>query len=290
MSTTTTNTTIKVKSAYLDAEFEAKAYAGDNGEVMIISHTAIDDIVHNKIPRELGVKYDNKALMMNEGHFVMQCTFCDNAGRRAQALGESTPPTLTTQIAQSYPALMAEQRAFDRAAIRFLQFERKVYSNLEIDLSESEETREPKKENVTEPVPPPQQQTAKSQNSAPQRQTSPQRQTTAPQHRAATTQRQTTAPQQSVPMPKQCSGQTPPANVETDVNASFKARATELGKLTYNIGSYRRNPVTLMFLWKNERKSLYWMANEYCGTTEGGKQLKQQCIEFIKLMEAQENG
>lgn len=88
----------------------------DGREVTIIPHDAIRDIIHNKIPERI-VRYDTMPIVTTLTHCVAKCTMTDKDGRRVEELGESTESTLETPIAKGYPATMAFQRAFDRAAI-----------------------------------------------------------------------------------------------------------------------------------------------------------------------------
>ena len=122
-------------SKYYDKNFDVamSSYSQGGKEMVIISHDALQDIIHNQIPSENKVMYDFQNITVNPNIPVFLCTICDKNGRRVQEIGEATPRSLTTNIGKSYPSLLASQRAFDRAAIRFLNFEGKIYSNMEID-------------------------------------------------------------------------------------------------------------------------------------------------------------
>lgn len=123
----------KFLSRYLNVEFEVTSYeAQENGEpVQILSHEALENIVHNLAPKELKLRYDFKDMLISDHHCVICCTFQDADGRRIQSIGETVLATLETDIARNYPAVMAAQRAFDRGAIRYFDFPGKVMSNLE---------------------------------------------------------------------------------------------------------------------------------------------------------------
>lgn len=122
---------MKITSNYLDTELEVSTFTDESGEKTIISHAALEDIVHNQIPDEFGTKYEITALSISETHNVFKCVISDNSGRRITGIGESLPVTLESDIAKAYPALIASQRAFDRAVIQYLQFPSKVYSDTE---------------------------------------------------------------------------------------------------------------------------------------------------------------
>ena len=119
----------KVKSNYLNCEFDVETYESDGK--MIISHTALENIAYNQIPEKANFKARTELLHITTTHCVAKCTVGDRNGRVVEAIGESSTPTLVTEIARSYPALMAAQRAFDRAFIRYLNLPGKVYSDIE---------------------------------------------------------------------------------------------------------------------------------------------------------------
>lgn len=123
----------KLKSSYLNIEFEVNAFESqENGEALqIVSHESLEDIIHNQVPKELQAKYDYNEMRIGRDHCVIRCTISDVKGRRVQAIGESVPETLETDISRCYPAVMAAQRAFDRAVIRYLGFSGKTLSNSE---------------------------------------------------------------------------------------------------------------------------------------------------------------
>lgn len=111
-------------------------------EVLIIPHDTLDDILHNsELAIENNVCIHAVQLATNEPrHYAFLCTISDKNGRRAESVGEACDPTLTTEIAQNYPVLMAYKRAFDDAAIKYLGLEGKVYSDQQISSSDSAST------------------------------------------------------------------------------------------------------------------------------------------------------
>lgn len=123
----------KIKSLYLKTEVEVAYNKTEvNGApTTIITHDSLEDVILNQVPQELGVKYDKTVEYVAPGHSVVKCTISDKNGRRVQCLGESVEATLYTEISKGIPTLMAEIRAFDRAAIRYLALPGKVYSNEE---------------------------------------------------------------------------------------------------------------------------------------------------------------
>jgi hypothetical protein len=93
-------------------------------------HDSLEDVIHNQAE---GVEYNFDIISADRNHSVVRCTMANTDGsRRIVAIGESLPETLDNDIAQKYPTLIASQRAFDRAAIRFLDLPGKVLSNMEM--------------------------------------------------------------------------------------------------------------------------------------------------------------
>jgi hypothetical protein len=98
--------------------------------IKVIFHDSLQEVIHN----EAKVKYDFNFIVANADHTVVVCTMVDGSGRLIREVGESIPATLDTEIARNYPSLIASQRAFDRAAIRYLDLPGKVFSNMEISI------------------------------------------------------------------------------------------------------------------------------------------------------------
>lgn len=124
----------KIKSNYLKLEFDVSSFEStEDGEtVQVISHEALENIIHNLVPDEVGVRYELKDMHISRDHCVVSCVITDKkSGRRIQAIGETVPETLESEISKTYPALMAANRAFDRAAIRYLDLPGKTFSSLE---------------------------------------------------------------------------------------------------------------------------------------------------------------
>lgn len=98
--------------------------------IKVIFHDSLQEVIHN----EAKVKYDFNFVVANPDHTVVVCTMVDGSGRLIREVGEAIPATLDTEIARNYPSLIASQRAFDRAAIRYLDLPGKVFSNMEISI------------------------------------------------------------------------------------------------------------------------------------------------------------
>lgn len=119
-------------SSYLGQDFETQETEAGN----ILTHGTLEKIVLNDAPANgKPIKYHfSEPKMFEPGHFVVFCTMTgDNDSRRVEAIGEASEASLESNIARMYPVLMATQRAFDRAAIRILDFPGKAFSDSEIE-------------------------------------------------------------------------------------------------------------------------------------------------------------
>lgn len=127
-----------VTSRYIgvDYEIDLEEIEVEPGRVISnITHESLERIIFNEIPEDYGVKVSvPEPVNINVAHPVILRTISDNKGRCIRKLGEASPNTLTTQIAKDYPVTMADTRAFDRAAIAYLNFDlgdTHVYSSSE---------------------------------------------------------------------------------------------------------------------------------------------------------------
>lgn len=144
----------KMYSSYLDREIDVsfKETQVDGEPTTIITHDSLEDVILNQIP-DYNVKYDKTLEFCGPDHWVVKCTISDKNGRRVQNFGESINETLYTPIGRTIPAIMAEIRAFDRAAIRYLNLPGKVYSNeeaVEVDLGTTVKTEKAPCETVVD--------------------------------------------------------------------------------------------------------------------------------------------
>lgn len=153
---------MKLHSRALDRDFEFVTFEKEveHGRVIkVIMHDSLRDVILNQT--EGDVSYLNTVISADPAHSVVMCEMFKNDGtRRVIEYGESIPETLTSEIARNYPTLTASQRAFDRAAIAFLDLPGKVLSNMELDIiddvlsadeitSITEQTKQEKKEKET---------------------------------------------------------------------------------------------------------------------------------------------
>ena len=124
--------TKKIRSQYLDEEFEVSCWEMQQGKrtLTIIEHAALEYIIFNELAQP-NFSYDMMPIVGIANYPVAQCTMTDDS-RRIIAIGEAHPDSLVNKISRQNPVIMAYNRAFDRAAIRYLDLEGKVYSSEEI--------------------------------------------------------------------------------------------------------------------------------------------------------------
>lgn len=141
-----------IKSNYLDMEFEVSCWEmGEDGrKLTIIEHAAFEDIIFNQLAEEVDIEYTLEPIIGIANYPVMKCTMKDGTGRCIIAIGEAHPNSLINDISRQNPVIMAGNRAFDRAAIRYLNLEGKVYSSEEIPSDEEKEpTAKPSSKKTT---------------------------------------------------------------------------------------------------------------------------------------------
>lgn len=125
---------MKLESKSLNKSFEFVTFEKEeNGKIVkIVTHDSLEDVIHNQCE---GVNYDIFIVKSDRDHSVASCTMY-MGNRKVTAFGETVPETLENEIARNHPALIATQRAFDRAAIRFLALPGKCFSNTEISIDD----------------------------------------------------------------------------------------------------------------------------------------------------------
>lgn len=118
-------------SAYLKREIELTvSYATGVGgkKIPIVYHSELENFITNEMRGK--IFFDFPVIIPNSPGAVATCAMWDAVGK-VVAVGEATEDTLISTVAKSYPTTIATERAFDRAAIRFLGLGY-VYSNLEM--------------------------------------------------------------------------------------------------------------------------------------------------------------
>lgn len=118
----------KIYSRYLTTFYEVnsnKVHNDDGTEEEIVTHRSLEDIILNQLPEELGFTYRFEP-WPNSHHAVVSCIMSDKKGRQVQTVGEAVSITLDTKVAKDNPTAIAAQRAFDKAATKYLALESKA--------------------------------------------------------------------------------------------------------------------------------------------------------------------
>jgi hypothetical protein len=145
----------KIKSRRTNKEYQVEKI----GSVYLINHKTLEEALRG-VNAEMDIKSATE-------HSVVTCKIGDII-----TIGECTPDTVFNDLDKSYPVTLAWLRAFDRASIKYLDFEQDVYSNKEISKSmlvgaldakknaneskkniKNEATKKTKKEVSNEPIP-----------------------------------------------------------------------------------------------------------------------------------------
>lgn len=104
---------MKIYSKLLQKEIEL------NDENGVITHESLEDFILNQLS-DRHIRYDTKPVDASTDHPVFQCVIQDSQDRRVVSHGEAHADSLISDIQRRYPALTAEKRAFDRAAVLYL--------------------------------------------------------------------------------------------------------------------------------------------------------------------------
>lgn len=267
----------KVESRYLKRTFEVASYESqENGDtIQVISHEALENIIHNQIPAEVGVRYDFQDMCITRNHCVVRCTITDAAGRRVQQIGETVPETLETEISKNYPALMASNRAFDRAVIRYLDLPGKTLSNLENNFAADAVNNGETTVNVGEKPP---KEAPIGQNNAP---TQPAANQAPAQNAGSQPAGGNTRPAQKQNAPAANNHPAPAAAAAAPSNTV--PQGYDPGAVLCNVGSkYRNKPTAIAEMYKTDAGYVKWLAEKYSGTTEEAKKIRQAAIDYLK--------
>lgn len=117
---------MRLLSKRLNREFEAECYK--NGESMIIRHTSLRDIYWNCLADEEKPLYEVDVMDLTRlpgvpPMFAIKCTM-DKNGVHIEEIGEMLCLTWnnSNEITKNNPLAICQNRAFDKAFIRYMQF------------------------------------------------------------------------------------------------------------------------------------------------------------------------
>jgi hypothetical protein len=125
--------TMKIHSNRFNQTFEVNAYQSTNergDEVLIIYHRSLQRLGYEIMATNPNFKVSYKDVATNPKYCVVRCNISDGK-IDVEEVGETTPETLENDISKMYPCTLANNRAYDKALIRYLDIPGKVYSDLE---------------------------------------------------------------------------------------------------------------------------------------------------------------
>ncbi len=102
--------------------------------IFIVSHAELVDAIYSQDVQAVGCHFSyGKIQILGDMHYLVECVMSDGNGtNEIREFGEVMASTLKSEIASDYPGIMCINRAFDRAAIRYLGLEKRTYSDNEI--------------------------------------------------------------------------------------------------------------------------------------------------------------
>lgn len=129
-----------VASGFYGGSISLPVFLSSKGNV-VLSHSGLKAFVLSIMQRQItgnapGISYRYQTVKADTEHSVVNCCF-SMGNYIVTESGEATSHTLYTRIAQNYPYLEAQKRAFDRAAISFFQLQldgKRVHTDSEIEL------------------------------------------------------------------------------------------------------------------------------------------------------------
>ena len=129
---------MKLYSKTANQELEVDVMTKEqNGQVLtVIKHASLQDIIYNQLAICKGPENISIDLLSHNPYPVYRCTIWDKErDRYAVGIGSGKPETLAAGIASDYADESASNRAFDRAAITYLQFPGRQLSEGELGFS-----------------------------------------------------------------------------------------------------------------------------------------------------------
>lgn len=123
------------KTAGRELEVETMEKNQNGQTLTVIKHASLQDIIYNQLEICKDPECIKVDLLSHNPYPVYRCTIWDKTlGRCAVGIGSGKPETLTAGIASDYADESASNRAFDRAAIVYLQFPGRQLSEEEVGL------------------------------------------------------------------------------------------------------------------------------------------------------------
>ena len=126
-------------------------------EKPVVSHKTLQNVVNTRnISYTFTFASPAVSKINNNDTVIATCTMNDPITKRTvSAVGDASKLSCITELEKKYPALIATNRAFDRAAIQMLAFKETVYSSSEISaLKECGKATAPEAQKAEEPAQP----------------------------------------------------------------------------------------------------------------------------------------
>lgn len=150
---------MKIKSEIIEGiEFDVTLYDTDNGRKGIM-HECLEDIIYNRMPKELGVKCEIKVLTATPTYCAVKCEISDINGRKVYGFNDTSLEHLEKDddFTKQHPLIKSVQSAMDIAVKTYLKWPRMYqgagYATTEVSGDEGlvlpEEENDAEQENET---------------------------------------------------------------------------------------------------------------------------------------------
>ena len=301
----------KTLNKSLDVEVQTINEGGNT--LNIITHARLEDIIYNDadcIAKNVQVRFT--PAVTETDHYCFFCAISDIGGRRCEGFGESTRATLTTEIARNYPALMAQKRAFDDAAMKYLGIT-DAYSDQQINVGSSTAApvQTPAPATVpaaapkTAPAPAP---ATRGRKPAAVKQAAPADAAEPAPKKEETTQKTSPAPEpeEEVPGMEAELPAVPDFNTEAveetsseEVSAAVEepesvakdeapTASTEAGDkfdVPLTCGVHKKSGETIRQVFAHDPESVRWVAFKMAARTEMAVEMQKLCVEYCEMMD-----
>lgn len=117
---------MKIKSEIVEGiEFDVALYDTDNGKKGIM-HECLEDIIYNRMPKELGVKCEFQVLSVTPTYCAVKCEISDANGRKVYGFNDTSLEHLEKDddFTKQHPLIKSVQSAMDIAIKTYLKWPR----------------------------------------------------------------------------------------------------------------------------------------------------------------------
>ncbi|WP_097006348.1 hypothetical protein [Lacrimispora amygdalina] len=115
----------EITDAVEDIEFDVNLYDAGNGKKGI-KHESLEDILYNRMPKELDVNHDIQIITASASYCAVKCTITDIKGRKVYGCNDVSLEHLEKEDAfvKQHPLTQAIQSAMDSAVKSYLKWPR----------------------------------------------------------------------------------------------------------------------------------------------------------------------